>query len=227
MTLNFYSIRFLIIILILFPMIVKYINRIKNNKSKEKYIDSNDNKKKIPFLILIISIVSFIIIKIIYYPYENIFVNFNNSDDVFKYYNPSCKIVKKIEKDNYVYYIYKKRGETGLKGEYYVQRKGWHLDLKKEYGENLELNYTITTLNPSAPIMHITKIYKKKIYIIINFVSEDGIDISDSKDSKTTLIQHDMHHYQKLIILDENKLNKDNYYIQIQNNKYFIFKNNK
>lgn len=229
MSLNFNSIRYLIVFVILLPIIIKYIKVFKTSKSKEKLIDS-DMKTKIPIIILSVCIIVFIAIKLINYPYENLFVNFKNSNDIFNYYNPSYKVNKKIEDKNYAFFISRKSGTEIMSCHYYIKTKGWHIDTNNKYGRVVKYDNTLS-LDPTAPQFIITELYKeKKVYIYARFLSKnDGKDIQDSEESEIIDINRTgIDWYGKLIILDSNKIDYSNYYITIGDRKYKILnKNNK
>lgn len=228
MYLNYNNIRYLIIFIVLFPIIISYIKKMKGSESK-KIIDS-DKKKMIPIIIIMTGIIVVIASKVLYYPYENLFINFKNSNDIFSYYNPSNKINKKIEDKNYAFFISRKSGTEIMSCYYYIKTKGWHLDTNNKYGRVVEYDNTFS-FDPTAPQFIITELYREnKIFIYVRFKSSNkGLDISDTNNSNIIDINNTgIDWYGKLIILDSNKIDYSNYYINIGDKKYKILnKNNK
>jgi len=90
---NFYSIRFIFIILVYIFMNYLY----KKSKIKE-----NNKKKLYRMIFIIIIILSFLVIP------EKLFLKFNKLESAFKYSLPIEKIFHKIEIEDYSFAIYQK-----------------------------------------------------------------------------------------------------------------------
>lgn len=218
-------VRIMLAIIIIIPIIVLIKKGIKKRKNDDTH--SNLNKKQIVIGVVIIVITYLFLYNIISYPFETYILDYNSSEDIFNYFNPTNKINKKIETKKYAYFISKKSGTEIMSCNYYIKTHGWHADVNNKYGRVVEYDNTFT-FDPTAPKFIITELYEEnKIMIYVRFKSSDkGLNISDSKNSDIIDINRTgIDWYGKLIILDSKKIDYSDYYININNVKYTVLTN--
>lgn len=180
-----------------------------------KYLIRNRGKQtnKISWLIILIS---YIIINI--FPFEN-FIRFDTVDNVFNYYYPTGKIIKKYEYQDYAYIYFSLQGEE--KFIYYINSNGWKFDNLKKRGQGKSkiFNNNFVTIN---------KIFEKDvtgIVVELNFENQKGLVLDSLSTNFDEFVLDSNKQYPRYIYIAiiEKKL-PDDYVITINGENYELFK---
>lgn len=173
-TMNFYSIRWILLVIILLPLIMKIIKKIKESKvsNESDKIESTLSKKELvigKIILLVIVALIFISIPEIYFgfAFEKYFLKFNSIDKTFNYYYPNEKIEKKIKVNKkYTIVLSKTNGYDGLDMRYFVKEgKKWNIENMRDRGNPKKIQ------SPFSLTFDPTYAFKISTFEIINFKS--------------------------------------------------------
>lgn len=171
---NYYTLRFLIIVIIslILLLIHQYL------KKKKRLINNR------AFLIMLL----IIILVICYSPIDRFFVKFSTPTEVFEYYYPSEKIIKKYEYNDYCYIV--TLGDKQSHDLISIVKKGnyWKFDNLTQKGSGTHKDY-------DRYRVYINEINELEITgITINYPSyyAKNIIIKDSIDSSFDIVTYDI-----------------------------------
>jgi len=197
--LNFYTVRIILSAIIIFAII--YIAR-------KKVVEMTKKKNRI--IILIILLFFCLIWEI---NYENYFINFKNPENIFSYYHPRGKLIKKYEYDDYSYLLYEENHSYNF--AYFIKENhSWSSDhffsISEEHIEthgNCTIVITEKANSAAVAVFHFKKY-------------NDDFEVTDSLSTNFEQIDYKNRNIYVGIIKNSPP---ENYTLNVGNNKYTIF----
>lgn len=149
---NYYTIRMIIFIIILLICCVKFKN------AKKSLI----TQKRIIILLILVSYLIFLI------PIETLFLKFKNPENYYHYFNPTGKIIKEYDYEDYSYILSHNRGKNFF-GYYLKKNNTWyHRKQKMKVINYKQCIITINSINEKS-------VYGFYIVCPYNFVKNKNI----------------------------------------------------
>lgn len=191
---NYYTIRIIImsLVLVIIALVYKYLIKEKNKKNQR--------------IMIIIALLFHITIGVI--PLEKL-IKFNTVNGIFKYYHPKGKIIKIYKYDDYAYIYYSEKGKTNF--IYYINRGKWMMDNSFYRGQGSVQRYDYCTI-------YTNRIIKKDITgIAIDCLNDKNV-ITDSLSTVFDELKYNEYSYIRVAIIN---MELDNNYILNINDKEY------